>query len=364
MTPLRHALVGVGASILPQHLAAGSLKTTAFVAATDVNAELGKARASEIGCPFYPELGDLLSEEKPEVAVILTPHPFHAELAVQCLEAGAHVLVEKPMAVEVLEADRMIAAAEQAGRLLAVNFQQRYRPEVMAAKGYLEAGGLGQVQHIDIAKAWPRSRVYYGSASWRATWRGEGGGVLMNQAPHDLDLLVHLLGVPKRVSAWTRNLLHRTETEDTVQAMLEWEEGALGSLHISTAEGGRSERVELVGTGGIMLLGEGSLKLERFEPDFARFSHATQEKFGRPQSVPVTLELPQTVGDHVAVYRNLHAAILAGEPLMADGRAGRASLELANAMIYSSRTGETVELPLERDAYHRLLEDLRGEVKA
>lgn len=361
MSPLRHAIIGVGASILPEHLKARCLETTAFVAATDVNVELGTARAHEIGCRFYRDLGDLLAQEQPDIAVVLTPHPFHAALAVQCLEAGCHVLVEKPMATKVSEADAMVGAGKRAGRLLAVNFQQRFRPEVVAAKRYLEAGGLGALQHVDITKAWPRPKVYYDTASWRATWRGEGGGVLMNQAPHDLDLLIHLLGAPRRVAAWTRNLLHNTQTEDTVQAMIDWPSGALGSLHISTAEGGRAERIELIGTGGTMLISEGSLEVTRFEPDFAQFSATTLEKFGRPSSAPVTLELPDTRGDHVAVYRNLHAAILEGEALIADSAAGRISLELANAMILSSYTRLEVELPLDRARYEALLEKLKAE---
>lgn len=360
MTPLRHALIGVGASILPSHLEARTLSTTEFVAATDANVPLGEARAQELGLPFYPNLTDLLLGARPDVAVILTPHPFHAALALQCLEAGCHVLVEKPLAVEVGEADAMIAAAARAGRLLAVNFQQRFRPEVRAAKAYLEAGGLGRVQHVDLTKAWPRSKAYYSSATWRATWGGEGGGVLMNQAPHDLDLLAYLLGSPQRLVAWTRNLLHPTETEDTVQAMLEWAGGALGSLHISTAEGGREERLELVGTGGVMRLGDGWLEVTRFEPDFATFSETTHERFVGPSSTPVTLPLPEGRGDHVAVYRNLHAAILTGEPLVADGAAGRAALELANAMIYSGQTGEGVTLPLGREGYAALLEKLKA----
>ena len=368
---LRHVVVGVGASVFEMHRPALELPTSQLVGVTDLNSETGAARAAELGCPFYPDYPTLLAETQPEVAVVLTPHPFHAPVAIACLEAGCHVLVEKPLAVEVSEADAVVETARRAGRLLAVNFQQRLRGEVLAAKRYLDAGNLGRVQHIDITKAWPRTNAYYRSATWRATWRGEGGGVLLNQAPHDLDLLCYLLGMPSRVVAWTRNLLHTTETEDTVQAMLEWGPktvggGALGSFHISTAEGGRDERIEVVGTGGVMRVGLGKVTVERFEPDFARYSETTLERFGAPEKVSVDLELTYTQdegqGSHTEIYRNLHRAILEGVPLVCDGASGRMSLELANAMILSSYTRETVAFPLDRAAYHALLADLkRGE---
>ena len=235
-----------------------------LVGATDVNPDLGKARADELGCPFFADVSELLESTKPDVAVILAPHPFHASLAITCLNAGVHVLVEKPIAVQVSEADAMIAAAQKAGRLLAVSFQQRFRPEIQAAKQLLESGKLGKIQHVDMLVNWFRSRVYFASGKWRATWQGEGGGVLMNQAPHNLDLLCHLIGLPKQLTAWTRTQLHPIEVEDTVQAMLEWESGCLGSLHISTAESGREERLEIAGTAGVMHIAQGKLKCESF----------------------------------------------------------------------------------------------------
>ena len=355
---LRHVVIGAGAGVLHMHRAGLELPTTDLVAVSDLNLELGKERAGELGCAFYGDYREMLADTQPEVAVILTPHPFHAELAIACLEAGAHVLVEKPMAVEAREADAMVEAAARAGRLLAVNFQQRLRGEVLAAKRYIDEGGLGRVQHIDITRAWPRTNAYYRSATWRATWQGEGGGVLLNQAPHDLDLLAYLMGLPKRALAWTRNLLHATETEDTVQAMLEWKDGTLGSFHISTAEGGRDDRIELVGTGGVMRIGE-RVEVTRFEPDFAHYSETSPERFGQPERVPVTLQAALSQGQHLEIYRNLHEAILEGVPLVCDGAAGRMSLELANAMILSSYTRREVELPLDRARYRALLEALK-----
>ena len=359
---LKHAIVGVGAGVLGMHRKALELPAVHLVGVSDVNAEVGEARAAELGCPFFEDCEMLLAETSPDIVVILTPHPFHAKIAIVCLNAGAHVLVEKPMAVSVAEADAMIAAAHDNERHLAVNFQYRARPEVQAAKQLLERGDLGQLLHLDMTMAWSRTAVYYQGASWRATWQGEGGGILMNQAPHNLDLIGHFFGLPERVVAWTRTRLHPIETEDTAQAMLEFPDGTLGSLHVSTAEAGRPERLEIVGTAGTLQLGAGELKLQHIEPDFRTFVNESDDPFGKPELRLETLNLDTGAGDHVAVYQNLHDAILNGTELLADGRQGRMSLELANAMIYSSHTHSEVILPLDRNAYSGLLETLsKGE---
>ncbi|MEZ4675271.1 MAG: Gfo/Idh/MocA family oxidoreductase [Caldilineaceae bacterium] len=231
--PLRHAIIGLGAGIVSAHLPAiQELDNVVVVGGADVNAATGQARADELDCPFYTDHRQLLAEVQPDITIILTPHPFHAAIAIDALNAGSHVLVEKPMAVQVAEADAMIAAAKQNNRLIAVNFQQRFRPEVEAARQLIENGQLGEIQRVTQVEPWLRTVAYYKSAGWRGTWKGEGGGVLMNQAPHSLDLLCHLAGMPKRVVAWNRTLRHSIEVEDTSMAMLEWENGALGSIFL------------------------------------------------------------------------------------------------------------------------------------
>src|SRR5437764_953673 len=149
---------------------------------------------------------------------VLAPHPFHAALTLDCLAAGAHVLVEKPIAVQVAEADLMIEAAERAGRLLAVNLQHRTRSEIRTADKLIQSGRLGDIQRVEMVAIWTRTTSYYAQAGWRGTWQGEGGGVLMNQSSHSLDLVCHLVGQPGRVVAWNRTLFHAIETEDTSMA--------------------------------------------------------------------------------------------------------------------------------------------------
>lgn len=358
--PLRHVLVGVGATVLGMHRPAFSLPTTQLVGVTDVNAALAEQRAEELGCPAFPDYPSMLSATRPDVVVIMTPHPFHAEIAIAALEAGCHVLCEKPMAVHVGEADAMIAAAERAGRLLAVSLQFRHRPEIVAAKQIVDAGGLGELQRVDVLACWTRANRYYQQMPWRGTWKGEGGGVLMNQAPHNLDLACYLAGPPSRVVAWTRTRLQPIEAEDTAHAMLSWPGGAMGTIHASTAEADTGDRIELLGTGGRLLVTPGHLTYERFSPDLRQHVQETEILWGGPEAQSVPVDLPPGEADHAAVYRDLHDAILHGTPLRSDGVQGRLSLELANAITLSSQRDVAVSLPLDRTAYAELLAELRG----
>ena len=357
---LRHAIVGVGASILSAHRLGLELPSVQIVGVSDVNEAVGRARAEEFGCPFFADHRTLLDETRPDVTVVLTPHPFHAAIAINALNAGSHVLVEKPMAVEVAEADAMIEAADRNGKVLAVNFQQRHRPEIEAAHELIRSGALGELHRVEMVEPWMRPAAYYRSAGWRGTWRGEGGGVLMNQAPHGLDLICHLAGLPTRVVAWTKTMRHAIETEDTLLAMVEYEGGALGTIYFSTAEAG-PRRMEIVGTGGrIQIEEKGALHFDRFETDLRDHIANHPGMYASPAMEEVDVHIPEGVGDHGGVYRDLHRAIWSGTPPRADGREGRMSLELANAMIYAGHTGQPVDLPLNRGAYSALLTSLRA----
>jgi predicted dehydrogenase len=357
---LRHAVIGIGAGVMAAHRPALVQRGVELVAGSDVNAARGRERAEELGCAFYEDHRAMLEKERPQVAVILAPHPVHARLAADCFQAGCHVLVEKPMAVRVTEADAMISAARRARRLLAVSFQQRHRPEVRAARSLLRGGHLGEVRRVENTVIWPRTAAYYAEAPWRGAPTDEGGGVLMNQAPHDLDLLCHLFGMPSRVFARARTTLHDIEAEDTLQALLEWPGGALGSLYVGTAIAGVEPRLEATGTGGSLRMGAGSLVFERLERDMKDHVLGASDGYEAPASREETVYLEAGTGNHAAVYRNLHAAIRGDETLVCDGEEGRMSLELANALILSSRTREEVELPLDRDRYAAVIAEEGG----
>jgi predicted dehydrogenase len=359
MSAPTYALIGVGASVFRKHQTALEALSLRPIAVADVNAIPGQQRAKELGCAFYTDYRQLLRERQPDVTVILTPHSSHARIALDVLSAGSHVLVEKPMAVQLAEADAMIAEVRVNQKLLGVVLQHRFRPEIQAARGLLEDGQLGRLQRIEVTATWPRPCRYYQSAPWRGTWRGEGGGVIMNQAPHHLDLLCHLLGQPRRVFAWTRNLFHAIETEDTVHAALEWESGALGYVHISTAEQD-AEHIKIVGTKGVLSInGSGSrVTFQACEQDLHKFLQ--ESKGGTPSSQDVPLPPGSGSGSHIDVYAHFHNALISSTPLLLSGNEGRLSLELACALLYSGATHREVDLPLHREAYSTFFNERRG----
>jgi len=360
----RYAIIGCAAGIAPLHLQAlAQLPASAaqIVGMSDINAERGAARAAESKSPFFVDHREMLERTKPDIAVICTPHPFHAPLAIDCFVAGAHVLTEKPIAVEVQEADKMIAAAEAAGRLLAINFQQRFRPAVEKARALIDAGEIGPLVRTLCLEPWFRPAAYYRSASWRGTWKGEGGGVLMNQAPHTLDILCHLAGLPTKVWGWTRTRVHQMECEDSAQAMFEYPNGAPGYFTASTVEAGVQSRLQVIGDKGALELVGDQLTLYHFDPSLPEHRLNATEMFSSPTVKSEIINVPEgNGGGHLAIYRDLQHAIAEGRRPRIDGREALMSLELANAIVLSSYTDRAVTLPLDRAAYAALLNDLRA----
>ena len=357
---LRYAVIGCAASIAPAHLGAIARIPGARVAALcGLDRDDGERRAAEAGCAFFPDHRDLLSQTKPDVAVICTPHPTHATIAIDCLEAGAHVLVEKPMAVEVAEADAMIAAAEKAGRVLAVCFQERFRPAVQQARAFMAAGGLGSLARVLCVEPSLRTAAYFKSAPWRGTWRGEGGGVLLNQASHALDLVSHLVGLPVTVSGRTRTRFHAIECEDSAQAVFEYPNGAPGYFTASTAEWGVPRQLQILGDRACVELSGDDLSIRRLEPALSAFMSTSSDPKGKPAVLTSRPDLGAAPSPgHLAVHRDLWEAITAGREPRCSGREGLSSLEMANAIALSSHQGRPVSLPVDREAYRALMRRL------
>ena len=364
MSSLSYALIGCAAEIAPQHIRAiAQLPDTELVGMADIAVERGGARAKEAGCAFFTDHRELLAQMHPDVVVICTPHPLHAALAIECVRAGAHVLVEKPIAVDVAEADAMIAAADEAGRLLAVNFQHRFDPAVEAMHQLIERGDAGALVRVECVEPWFRTDAYYRSAAWRSTWRGEGGGVLLNQAIHTLDVLCYLVGLPTTVGGWIKVAGHQVECEDTAQAMLEYAGGALGMLHVNTVEAGTPRRIQIVGDRATLDLTGDDLVVTQFSPALSTFRRESTQMFGKPATSVHHIDLPPKppMGEgHALAHRDFYQAIVGRGIPRCSGASGRMSLELANAIVLASCTQSAVHLPLDRQAYTALLDELRA----
>ena len=196
-----------------------------------------------------------------DAVIIATPHYFHPPIALDAFARGVHVLSEKPLAVTVGAADSMIAGAQKSGLKFGVMYQMRAEPQNQAAKQVVESGVLGDIYRTSLTMGWYRSQAYYNSGGWRATWNGEGGGVLFNQAPHYLDLFAWLGGLPKTIMGQTRTRLHDIEVEDEAFATLEYANGAHGYLYASTTEIPNHNMLEICGDKGKLVLHGNSLKV-------------------------------------------------------------------------------------------------------
>ena len=307
---------------------------------------------------------ELMASGAVDAVLIATPHYQHTSLGIEALERGLHVMVEKPISAHKADAERLIAAHRaRPKQVFAAMFQLRTEPRYLKLKKLLESGELGAVVRMSwIITDWFRTEAYYSSGGWRATWKGEGGGVLLNQCLHNLDTLSWLLGAPSSVRGFCQlGRYHNIEVEDNVTAYLEYPNGATGVFVTSTGEAPGSNRLEIAGTRGKVVLENNRIQFTRNEACMLQFSREAKVGFAKPETWNVEIPFADAAAPHAALMQNFADAILDGAPLVAPGADGMGSVEMANAMLYSSLIGQTVLLPLDGQAYETRLKQLIGE---
>ena len=313
------------------------------------------------GTGIYADGMSLIRAHACDAVLIATPHELHPPLAEVALRAGLHVLSEKPAGVYTAQLHPVIAAAQETGRTYALMFNQRTNCVYRRLKALLDSGELGALKRVTwVVTDWYRSQAYYDSGAWRATWTGEGGGVLLNQCPHQLDLLQWLCGLPVRVrAACHEGKWHDIEVEDDVTAYLEFANGATGTFIASTGDALGENRLEIIGTRARIRIENDQLTLDTLSVDERDWCPVCKEPFGVPD---IQHEIVQTDGEnpqHAGVLNAFAAHILHGTPLVADGREGIRGLMLSNAMHLSSWTNQTVSLPIDEELFLKLLNEKR-----
>ncbi len=358
MKEVRIGIIGLGmGGVHARHLLEGRVPRGVLAAVCDLNPEQ-LAKFPEIR--HFSEPGAMLASGAVDAVVVATPHYSHPDLTIQVLNQGLHAMVEKPIAVHKAEAQRLLAAARPGGPLLAVMLNQRTDPRYLRIRKMIQDGELGPLQRITwIITNWFRPQAYYDSGGWRGTWTGEGGGVLMNQCPHQLDLLQWLGGMPSAVRAWCQfGKRHRIEVEDEVTAYLEYPNGATGVFVTGTGEAPGVNRLEVAGDLGRITLDGDRFEWVRNDVSAAEFLRTSKDKFTAPPSHVEALAVDGPGGQHAGIMQNFVDAILDGAPLIAPGPEGLASVELANAMLLSSVRDRTVRLPLEAAEVKTMLDEL------
>ncbi len=320
----------------------------------------------ERGLKVFDSGEALIRSGEVDAVLIATPHFQHTTLGIAALEAGFHVMVEKPISAHKADAERLIAAHRQHPQcVFAAMFQMRTESRYAQIKKMIAGGELGPIVRFSwIVTEWFRTEAYYASGGWRATWKGEGGGVLINQCLHQLDMLQWLLGLPASVRAFVKlGRYHSIEVEDDVTAYFEFPGGATGTFISTTGEAPGTNRLEISGAQGKLLLEHD--KLTFFRNDVSMFDVCRTAKLGfqKPEVTKIELPIPPEPSQHAVVLQNFVDAILDGAALIAPGAEGLCSIELANAMLYSGLTNQTVTLPLDGAAYEKKLHELMAASK-
>lgn len=362
---VRFGIVGVGGMGAGHCRMVPQIEEAELTAVCDVDPKTLDKITTQYSVPGFATHQELLDSGLVDAIIIATPHYFHPPIAEDAFARGIHVLSEKPLGVTVGAVDSMIAVAKESGLKFGVMYQMRAEPQNQAAKRIIESGQLGNIYRTNLVMGWYRSQAYYNSGGWRATWSGEGGGVLINQAPHHLDLFSWLAGLPATITGNTRTRLHDIEVEDEAFAFLEYANGAHGYLYASTTETPQENRLEICGDKGKLTLSNGKLTLHTLPIPLREFTQNSTEMWSAPKAGEVPVELPPAPQhkEHSAITQNFARAILFGEPLIAPGEDGLNAVELINGIIMAGKTGKTVSVPVPRAEYAQLIEDLKATSK-
>ncbi len=362
METVRIGIVGIGnmGSAHAAEIFAGHVEGLRLGAVCDIREDRRRWAAEKLpGVPVFASYEEMLESGGLDALLVATPHYLHPDIAVRGFENGLHVLSEKPAGVYTNQVQRMNEAAAASGRVFGIMFNQRTNPLFQKARELVQSGRLGEPKRfLWIITNWYRTQSYYNSGSWRATWAGEGGGVLLNQAPHNLDLWQWIFGMPSRVRAFCGyGRYHDIEVEDDATIYAEYDSGAVATFVTTTGENPGTNRLEISGDRGKIVIEEGRLRFWELSVPERDYCFDLEGRLGEPA---VTEELyipdrPETA--HLGILQNFTNAILHGEPLLAPGEEGLNSLTISNAAYLSDWTGETVSLPLDGDRFEALLKD-------
>ena len=361
---VKTGIVGIGSMGIKHVGHVIDLPNTKLTAICDRSFALLDAADDAPDVPRYNDYEQMLGSADLDAVIIATPHYDHPDMCLQAFARGLHVLVEKPIAVHVNEAQRLIdgyrlAKVDQPDLVFATMFMQRTWDHWRKMKQMIDGGELGQLMRCSWhITDWFRTQYYFDSRDWRAAWRSEGGGVLMNQCPHNLDLYQWLVGMPARVHAFVKfGKHHRIEVEDEVTAYFEYENGMIGHFIASTGESPGTNRLEIVGDKGKLVYEDDELVFCRNEWSSAKQIREAGKGAGK---VPFCQEMipyeKRTTNRHECIIANFADAILTGADLIVPAEEGLNSVMLNNAILLSSHKKQTVTLPIDAEEYAALLQ--------
>ncbi len=361
MKKIRLGVIGIGnmGSEHCRNLVAGACPETELTAVADVRPERREWAKETLpgNVRVYENGSALIRGGDCDAVLIAVPHYLHEQLTVEALGNGLDVLCEKPIAVEAAAARRMIRTAKGSGRTLALMFNQRTNCLYRKMREILQSGETGAIKRVNwIVTDWYRTQLYYDSGSWRATWAGEGGGVLLNQCPHQLDLLIWLCGMPVKVQAHCHEgKWHHIEVEDDVTAYLEFMNGATGVFIASTGDLPGTNRLEIDCEKGKLICEDGKIRWYKLNESEREICFKSDDPWYKGEAREVFPDPGTDNPQHVGVLNAFAAHLLRGEPLTADAEDGLRALQLSNAIHYSGWTGQAVSVPVSEELFEKEL---------
>lgn len=362
MKKIRLGIIGIGnmGSGHACRVADGECPDFELTAVADINParEAWTAERLGKGVTFFDSAEKMLDSGLVDACIIATPHFAHPPLAIACMERSIHVMSEKPAGVYTRQVREMNETADRHPEVVfGLMFNQRTNCVYRKMRELVQSGKYGRIRRTNwIITDWYRPQAYYDSGAWRATWAGEGGGVLLNQCPHQLDLWQWICGMPVKVQAHLQyGLWHDIEVEDDVTAYVEYENGATGVFVTTTGDAHGSNRFEIQMDRAKLLVEHDQLMLEEFSVPEPEWSATNKEPFASMPSKQMMVETDGLNPQHTGVVNAWGGAILRGEPLVADGREGINGLMLSNAMHLSAFLGKEVTLPIDEDLFYEEL---------
>ena len=334
----------------------GKIKNAELVAVCDLLPE--KIAGFDDNIKKFTNSAKLLRSGIAEAVIVATPHYDHTTIGIDALNNGIHLLVEKPISVHKADCELLIAAAEKNKQLkFAAMFNQRTDPHYRKIYDLIKRGELGELTRVNwIITNWFRTQHYYNSGGWRATWKGEGGGVLLNQCPHNLDLLQWICGMPSKVRAFCQlGKWHDIEVEDQVTAYLEYANGATGVFIATTGEAPGTNRLEICGEYGKIVVEHGNVSFVRNLESMFAYSKTAKSSFTTPDIWNIEIPTSNNGSQHNGIIQNFVDAISSGAELIAPAEEGINSVELGNAMLLSSALNKTIDLPMDSKVFADLL---------
>ena len=361
MHNLKVAIIGIGnmGSAHAKHIVDGCVKGMELAAICDLDPAKREWAKETLGeqVALYDDYHQLLDDHICDAIIIATPHYLHPVIAIEAFEKGYHVLSEKPAGVYTKKVREMNEAAAKSGKVFALMFNQRTNPLYQKVRELVQSGAIGQPKRLVwIITNWYRTQAYYDSGAWRATWVGEGGGVLLNQCPHQLDLWQWIFGMPKSIHAKCHvGKYHNIEVEDDVTITADYENGASACFITTTGEFPGTNRLEITGDLGKVVIENDKLIFDKLSVSEREFTKTSTQGFA---AIPYTTE-EITFDDggtaHVGILQNFTNCILHGEELLSSGYEGINGLTISNAAFLSSWTGKEIELPMDEDLFYQLL---------